>query len=474
MHEPCGFKVEMKRFCSHTIQVPCNGLEDSHDPERIRALHLICSHNISKITCMQDMRYTCDKPCEWNCAHYKCNKTCSEVCTRPRCNKRCEQRLKCGHQCYGLCGEPCLSICPKCEQERFTKKLQSTGPFKEGDLYYQLMCKDVFTVKYLDQYVDQISNPKEGSDLLVSPLQCPHCYYPFIGSYRYGNQAKQLLSYVQDVNMTLKSTPLSSGVSNCGINSSILLRDRVRKFTASKTHIERPFDRAWSPLFTVTGKCVEDEDYEPMPEISDTLYKLKTFLPERKEEKYLVLMFTEALNILEYCSQLPSENAFTKEVGSTLNDIKEFIRFVSKLINDENHRLSYQTMIDVRNALLRLYLRVYHLFVKTSTDSSRSAGKKMAEVQSFLKTLTSSQSLVAKNDFLIHMDAMSELIPRETFLDYKKMLREVDAFWPDVHKGQWWRCKEGHYYCSPPSILEGIELQCPKCKGKSDYTYHLH
>ena len=471
MHKPCGFKVEMKRFCSHTIQVPCNGLEDSHDP---RAIHLICSHSISKITCMQDMRYTCDKPCEWNCAHYKCNKTCSEVCTRPRCNKRCKQRLKCGHQCYGLCGEPCLSICPKCEQERFTKKLRSAGPFKEDDLYYQLMCKDIFTVKYLDQYVRRISNPKEGSDLLVSPLQCPHCCYPFRGSCRYGNQAKQLLSYVQDVNMILKSTPLSSGVSNCGINSSILLRDRVRKFTYSKTHI----DRAWSSLFTVTGKCVEYEDYELMPEISVTLYELKKLLPIRKEEKYLVLMFTEALNIFEYvhfeCSLLTNEHNFSiKE--STLNDIKEFLRFVSKLIMDTKFQLSYQIVIDVRNVLLRLYLRVYHFLVQTSAvNCSRSAMNKMAKVQLYLKMLTSSQFLVAKNDFLIHMDAMSEFIPRETFLDYKKMLREVDAFWPDVHKGQWWRCKEGHYYCSPPSILEGIEFQCPKCKGKSDYTYHLH
>ncbi len=56
--------------------------------------------------------------CSWHCKHKKCNKLCHEICDREPCDKACKQKLKCGHQCIGLCGEPCPKLCRVCDKEQ--------------------------------------------------------------------------------------------------------------------------------------------------------------------------------------------------------------------------------------------------------------------------------------------------------------------------------------------------------------------
>src|SRR5690606_33730268 len=86
----------------------------------------------------------CREPCESRCPHSKCPKLCCEPCTPcaescvqscPHngacqmpcavpcnvlpCSKRCNLLLDCGHQCPGLCAEPCppSRYCQKCADD---------------------------------------------------------------------------------------------------------------------------------------------------------------------------------------------------------------------------------------------------------------------------------------------------------------------------------------------------------------------
>ena len=496
MHKPCDFKIDMKRYCGHDVQATCSGLSDSHDRvgKQSLSLHLICSHRISKKDCLRDVSYSCEKPCEWNCAHSKCEKLCSEVCTRPSCNERCEKKhSKCGHQCYGLCGEPCLSVCPECEPERFKEKLKCNDDFDDDfdkeELYYQLLCKHIFPVKYLDEYVARMSTSTSESDVLVRPLQCPKCSYPFSSSYRYGNHAKDLMSHVQDVNNILRSVPRSSDerpLSNKSIDdvkSSINLRARINKFTTSDSdyYIELSFrsvlmlglEIEWQHDYEIVCEDEVIVQYQPLPEISATLYKLKTFLPQSRWEKYLVFMFTEGLSIFEHL-QFPSiifkYNVIREDIESILTNVKHFLKFTSQLIKEERFKLSYQIVIDLKCGLFQLYLNMYLLLARANTSNTGSEFTELVEAGSYLEKVSSGNSPVYKKDFQLHMDALSTAMQKEddaTFeLDYREMLKSMDRFWPDVYKGQWWRCTQGHYYCSPPTLLKDIELKCPKCEGK--------
>ena len=461
MHEPCSFQIEIARFCGHRVQVSCLGLADSHPGNR--NLSLPCSHRINKKTCTGDLRYTCYKPCEWNCTHFECSKTCSEYCTRRRCNVRCHQKLRCGHQCYGLCGEPCLSICPQCDPRRFASRLRSPGKFNKDAVYYQLWCKDIFLVKYLDDYVQHKSNP--SSDILVRPLKCPHCPILLSSSHRYGNQVKRVLSYVQGVNATVKSG--STKVRNGGI----VLRDHANRLASdSEYYTEQTFLSVQMIGLQIRGryKTIHSDhnvhvQYEPLPEISASFHKLKTWFLH-SNQKFLGFMFLEGMELLEYLLQLSSDPDTT--ATEQMREVKLYLIFVSKLIDVHHFKLSFQIVSDLRNALLRLFLSTYFFLARQNIDTgSPDADVRLIVVQSFLEKLAPSNSPVTTADFQHHMDTLSKLIVLDTVPDYKKMLSDLDAYWPDVHKGQWWRCAQGHYYCSLPSVLDSIETKCPECKG---------
>ena len=55
--------------------------------------------------------FSCHEDCDNGCDHRTCKKKCSDLCELDPCNKRCENKLICGHQCIGLCGEKCPKLC---------------------------------------------------------------------------------------------------------------------------------------------------------------------------------------------------------------------------------------------------------------------------------------------------------------------------------------------------------------------------
>ena len=86
----------------------------------------------------------CIEECTIGCIHRKCNKLCHEQCDIRRCNNRCSKKLKCGHQCIGLCGERCPRVCRECDpnNECFdileTKTIDDINNLKIQDIdYYQ-------------------------------------------------------------------------------------------------------------------------------------------------------------------------------------------------------------------------------------------------------------------------------------------------------------------------------------------------
>ena len=449
MHKPCCYKIDVRRFCGHSLQLPCIGLADSH-PGR-KNLSLSCPHTSVNKTCPEDISLTCDEPCQWNCSHYECELACSEMCTRPRCDERCQLKLKCGHQCFGLCGEPCLSFCPECQLKKFRQKLKSQGEFTKDSQYYQLVCGHIFSVKYLDEYVDKMCKPKSTESMPIHPLLCPvkECKSFFMCGYRYGNQAKLLLTYVQDVNTIVQYSP-DRYVPADDVGS-VLLKGRLEnalspvifQYTENYPHTKS----TRGDVIQKRGRTNVHVCYQPMPEISATLYRLKSHHPRSKEDKYLVFLLIEALNLLQKLWSPGTED-------DTLKDVKKYARFIcNSLLKDEPYRLSYQTLMDIRSALFRVHLGQG---IKLARDTfEHDDDECLVKAETFLK---SQDSHITKADFKLHMDAIG--------IDCKELLTDLDAYWPDVYKGQWWRCAEGHYYCSPPSLLDGIELKCPHCNGK--------
>ena len=458
IHQLCSDKLGMKRFCGHSIHMPCSGLTDSHSGSR-KDIAISCHHATVIMECSSEHFHTCDEPCGWSCIHHECDKLCSESCDRLPCEERCTKKLSCGHQCHGLCGEPCLSLCPQCRLRNFNKKLKSPGHFDAGYAYYELPCNHIFTVEYLDSLVQTATNSKANA--LVVPLQCPvkECSRPFSCSYRYGNHMKRLLSYVQDINYILQSS--TSANSSVGVDEETLQK-RIEEISESDSmEMEDLGDR-------VSRRQKVPIQYKPMHEITYTICKLRQLKPRQTEDKYIFsFLFIEALGYLE---ALTAARKYTDTPGyeDTLKAVKRFLRFLSSQIRSHQFKMTYQLIIDVQKELLRLSLCTQITLAKCGEDTMHGS---LVKAEAYLESISTTISKIAKSEFRRHMDVISTFIPLDlkSTLNYRRSAEEMDEFHPAIRKGEWWRCNEGHYYCSPLSLLEDVVRHCPHCKlGKSE------
>ena len=123
MHQSCPYSVKAKHFCGNlSSPVPCIGLEYQCG----QTYTVRCPHSEVTLRCPETPP-KCTESCAWKCEHHSCTKLCHEMCDRPPCNKRCTLSLQCGHKCESLCGEPCLSVCPQCQEKEFSKKTHQTS-----------------------------------------------------------------------------------------------------------------------------------------------------------------------------------------------------------------------------------------------------------------------------------------------------------------------------------------------------------
>ena len=462
IHKPCPHGIQVDRFCGHQIPIPCVGLTDTHVRSKTKLI-IRCSHAAIQQECPMKEYHTCDKPCDWNCPHFACSKSCSEICDRPQCNSRCDQKLKCGHRCYGVCGEPCLSSCPDCRLKHFNKRLKFAEAFKKDSevLYYQLPCEHIFTVEYLDRYTYQESK----SDILIRPLQCPvkRCSCLFSCSYRYGNHMKTLLLNMQDINAILKDLPGNFKLP--GIRDIESLCTNWEEFIKSKNYED---------IIDFLKNCNEcyydDSDFGyiimPISQFSSCLRKLPSLNIRNvsKEDMFLIFLFTEAFHFIETIESSQSCN-FGGENTSAKVKVMKYLGFISSLI--QMQELTYQVVNDLTSKYLKLYLTVQCLFIRCTADPSTEEYPALSKTELFLKD-ASNDVIITGSEFQLHMKAMAEnkLYTAGHLKCYTKILANIELFTPIITKGQWWKCVNGHYFCSPPSILEKIHVECPECKGE--------
>ena len=329
MHKLCPFKTEVKRFCGHSFEISCSGLMDDHPGST--EIPITCCHRSRQIRCFEEARDRCRERCLWRCPHFQCQKLCYEMCDRRRCNKRCMKKLKCGHPCIGLCGEPCLTLCPLCGPKLFKEKL-CVGKFSKDIVYYELDCKHIFPVEYLDKYVRQITN--SNSHMLVCPVQCPakECSRPFNRSYRYGNDAKRLLPYIQDIDALLSVNPNHEDME--------LLNSQLNSLLSNET----------------TSSI-----------ISICRLKMKNSASLSIDEIYIIFIFTEVISIFDVLDSAGTGVHYKK----TMEETESFLKTVSNrvlgmyIFPTRRPKLTHQFVGDLRRKFFSLYLQVYILLVKS-------------------------------------------------------------------------------------------------------------
>lgn len=182
---PCGHRC--KSLCYQTCQ-PCT------EPCENKCCHRQCQRKCG------DLCQPCEALCLWICEHYKCNLKCHEVCNRPRCNQKCTEVLKCGHDCIGLCGEPCPTICRSCHPH--TLEIFSQLPLKEMETstrFVQLLdCGHLCEFSILDDWMDMDEAQSTQMPTTNWPKSCPRCKTPIRKTVRYRSLINSILIKLEE------------------------------------------------------------------------------------------------------------------------------------------------------------------------------------------------------------------------------------------------------------------------------------
>ncbi|XP_052804207.1 NFX1-type zinc finger-containing protein 1-like isoform X1 [Mya arenaria] len=149
-HMMCDQECNVELLCFHTKRATCNSFSSLMLCQINCAKK--CRHTDCKLRCCESCK-ACEHDCDWGCKHLKCTKRCGENCDRERCNDICEKILaKCGHDCTGLCGDPCPDICFVCDKD----------VFQEEDFAHRFVqlhdCGDIVRSKEMDNYMDTIDD----------------------------------------------------------------------------------------------------------------------------------------------------------------------------------------------------------------------------------------------------------------------------------------------------------------------------
>ncbi|CAG8550528.1 6058_t:CDS:10 [Dentiscutata erythropus] len=245
-HGRCTQKCGRTLFCGINISASKDVMKVNRaNLVEITVMFLACIRNVNKsvLNLAPLLNFIA---CEWQCEHEgACNLPCGVPCIRLPCDLRCEKLLKCGHQCFGLCGEICPppKYCVDCTTDVNVKNqvvdliMQET--FAEVDWTLERMvvlhCGHVYTAESLDNWMDmkeyyEMDNDsnwiqvKSITSHLGESKKCPQCRAPIKNVYRYGRATKKHVLDVQNKKFLIK----------CDIQ----LKEQTKKTTTATAQLE--------------------------------------------------------------------------------------------------------------------------------------------------------------------------------------------------------------------------------------------
>ncbi|ESO98816.1 hypothetical protein LOTGIDRAFT_114056 [Lottia gigantea] len=194
LHKPCGQRCTKNLICDHKCQSKC-----SYCPPCEKACANRCEHSKCKKKC-GEICITCKEPCAWKCQHFTCGKKCFEPCDRPPCNHPCCKILKCGHECIGLCGEPCPNLCRICHKDKVTEIFFGTEDEADARFVQLKDCGHVIEYESLDNWMKEGTSSSET--ISIQMKTCPKCKTPIRKCVRYGSIINRVLQSVDQVKQT--------------------------------------------------------------------------------------------------------------------------------------------------------------------------------------------------------------------------------------------------------------------------------
>jgi len=425
IHQPCKSTNALRHFCGGDTRQPCLDLRSKHTEsatgDKYEGQVIVCKHKEVPWKCSGEIK-KCDAPCKWFCSPecprpQRCSKICSEMCDREPCDEKCQKMMPCEHRCIGLCGEPCITVCPQCNGSQFKHHLVLSDTYSEDVPYIQLSCGHIVSVLDMEDFVATKLQKNN-----ISLLLCPHktCSRPLSSSYRYGNLVKESFLRIGKI------------VHIIG-NKSGNFDDLFKIYSETREVLSQPQMEEQCPreLFLTFNKAMKNV-CEKQP---------------RENEKQFVLFLIAKLTRLCTHQRYQLSNYATAIIDNLQRWLKK---------NLHRPRLSVQVVYDLISEYFRLHLEVMRMSLEVSTT------------QAMRRIMEDPYSRISANEFTTMSRSLDGQVSEE-------ILSEVDKFHPRIKSGNWKMCSAGHFYCVPASNpnCNTLKVYCSQCAGKIKQNMYL-
>ena len=416
LHIRCTQKCLNRLVCGHLCAQDCSSECICQEKCEKICVHKKCPQNCYEIC------KNCEEECVRECRHSFCTKKCDEVCGIKPCNKRCEKKMKCGHQCYGLCGERCPEICEICSEQYKNIKFNPNNVL----LLYKTYCDHIFTLKEIDSLFEKKD---------VEIYKCPECNKRLLLEQRYKDKINSFFKDLQKIKKESYDKNIGIIENTYHKKAQLILKNLYTQFHSGIINIF-----LISPDISYNKFCLD----EKIPVIYKLISNFDNENIQKNASFYYLMTLAEKFMGIEFYVNLIQKNKTISENDfhflKNFNVVKEYfspstIQFNQYFFDELNRKLD--------NMLHYSIIRI----------------KNEDEKDGFFATLFGSPKIktidIAKSYFSLDLK-LNHLYPiASSFINDKIIFKSLHS--------KWYKCPNEHLYISD-EVKEGTNVySCPYC-----------
>ena len=443
LHTKCNFKCGRNLPCGHVCEQKCSAecLCNKKCPN-------ICPHGYCAKKCCE-ICVDCAEKCSFKCPHSKCNKLCGELCDRKPCDERCDKKMKCGHQCYGLCGERCPEVCRICEPDKecFKEDFFYKCELDDDALLYKTKCGHLFEIHGMDYYFNNQKN--------IQMYTCPYCKSLLIDEPRYQNLIKNIFRDIQKIKQVSLDKNMGKDDNTFYLKSKAIVDNILNNY---EKNIIKIFD-----LLNNNNMMNEDEFNYDKYDLKNKLPVIYNLCKNRfKKQKDINSRKNTTYNLLTLANKFIGIEYYVYHIKNSNNKKNEelFLQnyYVIKTYfeNFEGNFNNY-FFVDLKTKIDNmLYYAIIKLNPNKYNNSQYSNLYFMA--RNFNQEIKKSPEEIIKGNFCIQLD-LKDLFKNSQFdLQAINLLRTLGT--------QWYKCPNGHLYTVGECGRPMEQSRCPECGQK--------
>ncbi|XP_067125252.1 NFX1-type zinc finger-containing protein 1-like [Centruroides vittatus] len=445
LHVICAEKCKRVLVCGHECQFPCA----ENCPPCTRKCENSCKHSKCPKICGQQCKI-CKEECSWKCEHYRCKQLCGELCDRPPCNKACHKILKCGHECIGLCGEPCPKLCRICNHDKVTEIFFGTEDEEDARFIQLEDCGHIFEITGFTQMLEMSSNSTDE----IQMKSCPLCKKVIRKSLRFGNHIKACLKGIELVKEKIR------GFDNDNERKKQSLIEKIDKFRTENEHV------IFDMVTKLQSRSTVNVDTKVIYRVTSNINKI--LLEEKQMYRHLLDSLENFLNFLndifDFCNKLLLIYNRIQNIETQYSLFWEFVLnciiMILKVMEENSSCASYHLLCDINREINRLkfFTKLFRITTSMNNPDFIRHYRKAVQILTIFKTFDDDIYKKADkklNELARHCDGAVLGI---SDIEKRAILKAMD-----LRQGHWFQCPNGHIYCITECGGAMEEGKCNEC-----------